>query len=89
MAERGGFEPPIPFQVRSLSRRVRSTTLPPLRNLLAVIRMTIINEWLAGRYFPQVSPQTLGSDEYLLNVNAPRRYTPDLRSVAFVESRPC
>jgi len=53
------------------------------------MRMTIINEWLAGRYFPQVSPQTLGSDEYLLNVNPPRRYTPDLRSVAFVESRPC
>ena len=58
-------------------------------DLLAAMRMTIINEWLAGRYFPQVSPQTLGSDEYLLNVNPPRRYTPDLRSVAFVESRPC
>jgi hypothetical protein len=50
------------------------------------MRMTIINEWLAGGYFPQVNPQTLGSDEYLRNVSTPRRYTPDLRSVAILES---
>jgi hypothetical protein len=31
MAERGRFELPVPVKVRPLSRRVRSTTLPPLR----------------------------------------------------------
>jgi hypothetical protein len=31
MAERGGFEPPIAFQLCPLSRRVHSTTLPPLQ----------------------------------------------------------
>src|SRR5579862_100268 len=31
MAERGRFELPEPVKVRPLSRRVRSTTLPPLR----------------------------------------------------------
>src|SRR6266700_6827165 len=33
MAEREGFEPPIPFQVCRLSRPVPSTTRPPLRLL--------------------------------------------------------
>ena len=31
MAEREGFEPPIPFQVCPLSRRIVSTTHAPLR----------------------------------------------------------
>jgi hypothetical protein len=31
MAERGGFEPPIPLRVCRISSAVRSTTLPPLR----------------------------------------------------------
>src|ERR1039457_1158222 len=31
LAERGRFELPVPVKVRPLSRRVRSTTLPPLR----------------------------------------------------------
>src|SRR5215469_3886416 len=31
MAERGRFELPVAFQLRPLSRRVHSTTLPPLR----------------------------------------------------------
>ncbi len=30
-AERAGFEPALPFQVNTLSRRARSTTLTPLR----------------------------------------------------------
>src|SRR5580700_3801690 len=30
MAERGGFEPPIPLQVLRFSRPVQSTALPPL-----------------------------------------------------------
>src|SRR6266436_4454015 len=33
MAEREGFEPPIPFQVCRFSRPVPSTTRPPLRLL--------------------------------------------------------
>ena len=33
MAERGRFELPEAFQLRPLSRRVHSTTLPPLRML--------------------------------------------------------
>src|SRR5580658_5440908 len=32
MAERGRFELPVPSQVLPLSRRARSTTLPPLRD---------------------------------------------------------
>src|SRR5215472_15595268 len=35
LAEREGFEPPIPFQVWPLSRRLVSTTHAPLRFLLA------------------------------------------------------
>ena len=31
MAEREGFEPPLPFQVITLSRRAPSTTQPPLQ----------------------------------------------------------
>src|SRR5579872_5607057 len=31
MAEREGFEPPVPFQARTLSRRLVSTTHPSLR----------------------------------------------------------
>lgn len=31
MAERGGFEPPMPFPARRISSAVHSTTLPPLR----------------------------------------------------------
>src|SRR5689334_8947232 len=31
MAERGGFEPPIPLRVCRISSAVRSTALPPLR----------------------------------------------------------
>src|SRR5271157_5953920 len=34
MAEREGFEPPIPFQVCRFSRPVPSTTRPPLQLLL-------------------------------------------------------
>jgi hypothetical protein len=56
--------------------------------LPAAMRMTIINDWLAGSYFPPGRPQTLASDEYLLSGKAAGRYTPDLRSVVFVEARP-
>ena len=31
LAERGGFEPPVRLLVHTLSKRARSTTLPPLR----------------------------------------------------------
>jgi hypothetical protein len=31
LAEREGFEPPVPFQARTLSRRLVSTTHPSLR----------------------------------------------------------
>ena len=37
MAERGGFELPEPFQARPLSRRVQSTTLPPLRGHFLIV----------------------------------------------------
>src|ERR1700722_7041417 len=37
MAEREGFEPPVPFRVRRFSRPEPSTTRPPLRNCLAFI----------------------------------------------------
>src|SRR5450759_1019702 len=38
LAERGRFELPVPVKVRPLSRRVRSTTLPPLRSHHYIIR---------------------------------------------------
>jgi hypothetical protein len=31
LAERGGFEPPVPVRTRHLSKVVHSATLPPLR----------------------------------------------------------
>ena len=37
MAEREGFEPPIPFQVCPLSRRIVSTTHAPLRAVKIVV----------------------------------------------------
>ena len=33
-SERGGFEPPVAFQLRQFSRLVHSTTLPPLQDLI-------------------------------------------------------
>src|ERR1700740_3292903 len=33
VAERGGFEPPVPFRAQRFSRPPQSTTLPPLRFL--------------------------------------------------------
>src|ERR1041385_1830186 len=33
LAERGGFEPPVPFRAQRFSRPPQSTTLPPLRFL--------------------------------------------------------
>ena len=58
-------------------------------DLLAVMRKTIINEWLAGGYFLRASPGLFGNVKYRPNGNASRRYTPDLRSVAVAEFRPC
>src|SRR5579859_1717220 len=45
MAERGRFELPVAFQLRPLSRRVHSTTLPPLRfgDLLSLT--AIVSTW--------------------------------------------
>jgi hypothetical protein len=34
MAERGGFEPPVGLTLHPLSKRARSTTLPPLQVLV-------------------------------------------------------
>lgn len=34
MAEREGFEPPIPLRVCRISSAVHSTTLPPLREVM-------------------------------------------------------
>lgn len=37
-AEREGFEPPVPSQVRLISNQVHSTALPPLQ----------VSDWLIG-----------------------------------------
>ena len=41
MAEREGFEPPMPVKARPLSRRVHSTTLPPLRPTTVLLQSSI------------------------------------------------
>ena len=41
MAEREGFEPPVPLRALRISSATRSTTLPPLRE-------GILNPWSAG-----------------------------------------
>ncbi len=40
MAERGGFEPPVPVKTHLLSRQAHSTTLAPLR--IAFIREQVL-----------------------------------------------
>ena len=44
MAEREGFEPPVPVKARPLSRRVHSTTLPPLRPTTVLLQSSIFPE---------------------------------------------
>jgi hypothetical protein len=58
--------------------------------LPAAMRMTIINDWRAGGHFaPGANLRRWESDEYLPAWKPLRRYTPDLRSVASLESQPC
>ena len=38
MAERGGFEPPVPLRVRQFSKLLVSATHPPLRGLYAYLK---------------------------------------------------
>jgi hypothetical protein len=58
-------------------------------DLLAAMRKTIINEWLALGYSSGQTRDPFRNDKNLPKVNAARRYTPDLRSVSPAESRPC
>ena len=39
VAEREGFEPPVELPPRRISSAVHSTTLPPLREVMAVLRL--------------------------------------------------
>src|ERR1700733_1056663 len=52
MAEREGFEPPVPFQARTLSRRLVSTTHPSLRAVRRVLPILTVELHLhqAGLY---------------------------------------
>lgn len=43
VAERGGFEPPVPVKARRISSAVHSTTLPPLREAVSM------KAWLSER----------------------------------------
>jgi hypothetical protein len=74
MAERGRFELPVAFQLRPLSRRVHSTTLPPLR-VECLLSLTAIASgwqfrWAAAPYRHAVSyalakrPASAGTHPY-------------------------
>jgi len=41
LAERGGFEPPVPFRVRQFSKLLVSATHPPLQMLDLLIGLQI------------------------------------------------
>ena len=52
MAEREGFEPSLPFQVITLSRRAPSTTQPPLHQGARIVWKAMFSGKLIG--FQQV-----------------------------------
>ena len=51
MAEREGFEPPVPLRKHALSKRAHSTTLPPLRVSNRPIKTgpSSVKGWKKGR----------------------------------------
>ena len=65
MAERGGFEPPIHLHVCRISSAVRSTTLPPLREVLMLRRFCLLKK-----------SKRLGRGRSIANCNVPANTFP-------------
>ena len=59
MAEREGFEPPVPLRKHALSKRAHSTTLPPLRVSNRPIKTgpSSVKGWKKGRPFDRVNEE--------------------------------